>query len=275
MGLLDDTYAKAKALAGLLADSYQTGAQAYFPNEQDVKARPDLAKGLLQFVPGPGDAISGYDAVQSARQGNYGEAALNGIGMLPFLPAMGGMIKETGNFSKKLHVPEQLSGKIVTPVMGSLPESQLYDKAGMFSVGTAGNGDLRKLMNGDYLAILTPQWLGKSKPYYAIGDTPEELVANVRKVADNSNRAITAARTAKIPKEVRGELEKKFGKNFSYDISNASNSNSYYITHKPSGTKIRVSDHDLPGYYENSASIDIRPEDIETLPALLSEFLRK
>lgn len=91
MGLLDDAKEKAKALAGLLASYYQTGAQMYFPNETDVKARPDLAKGLLQFVPGPGDAISGYDAMQSAKQGNYGDAVLNGVGLLPFIPALGGL----------------------------------------------------------------------------------------------------------------------------------------------------------------------------------------
>lgn len=98
MGLLDDAQAKAKVLAGLLADYYQNGAQAYFPTEADVKARPDLAKGLLQFVPGPGDAIAGYDAMQSAKQGNYGEAALNGVGLLPFIPAMGGMTKKAGDY---------------------------------------------------------------------------------------------------------------------------------------------------------------------------------
>lgn len=52
----------------------------------------DIGKGLLSFTPGVGDAISGYDAVQSARQGNYGEAALNGMGLLPFVPSMGGSI---------------------------------------------------------------------------------------------------------------------------------------------------------------------------------------
>lgn len=50
-----------------------------------------LAKGLLGFVPGVGDAISGYDAIQSAREGNYGEAALNAVGLLPFVPSLGGM----------------------------------------------------------------------------------------------------------------------------------------------------------------------------------------
>lgn len=52
----------------------------------------ELAKGLLSFTPVVGDAISGYDAYQSAKQGNYGEAALNGLGLLPFVPAFGGLI---------------------------------------------------------------------------------------------------------------------------------------------------------------------------------------
>lgn len=54
----------------------------------------ELAKGLLGFTPVVGDAISGYDAIQSARQGDYLGAALNGVGLLPFVPAMGGVIKK-------------------------------------------------------------------------------------------------------------------------------------------------------------------------------------
>jgi hypothetical protein len=57
--------------------------------EVPKNAPTEVAKGLLGFTPGIGDAISGYDAVQSARQGNYGEAALNGLGLLPAIPSMG------------------------------------------------------------------------------------------------------------------------------------------------------------------------------------------
>lgn len=82
MGLLD-----------FLKDAYTRGAGLLAPNQADVNYRPEITKGLLSFLPGTGDAISGYDAVQSAREGNYGEAALNGLGLLPFIPAMGGVVK--------------------------------------------------------------------------------------------------------------------------------------------------------------------------------------
>lgn len=54
---------------------------------------PGMARGLLGFTPGVGDAMSGYDAIQSARQGNYGEAGLNALGLLPFMPGLGGIVK--------------------------------------------------------------------------------------------------------------------------------------------------------------------------------------
>lgn len=51
-----------------------------------------LAKAVLGFVPGIGDAISGYDAVQSAKEGDWLGAGLNGIGLLPFVPSLAGMV---------------------------------------------------------------------------------------------------------------------------------------------------------------------------------------
>lgn len=95
MGLLDDMKVKASALAGLLADSYQTGSQMRAPNQADIEMRPKLAKGLLGVLPISGDAISGYDAIQDAKQGNYMGAALNSVGVLPFIPSMGGIIKNS------------------------------------------------------------------------------------------------------------------------------------------------------------------------------------
>lgn len=62
----------------------------------------ELAKGLLGFTPVVGDAISGYDAIQSARQGDYLGAALNGVGLLPFVPSMGGVVAK-GNFPEILY----------------------------------------------------------------------------------------------------------------------------------------------------------------------------
>jgi hypothetical protein len=62
--------------------------------EVPIGGPTELAKGLLGFTPVVGDAISAYDAVQSARKGDYLGAALNGIGALPLVPAMGGILKK-------------------------------------------------------------------------------------------------------------------------------------------------------------------------------------
>ncbi len=56
----------------------------------------ERVKGGASVLPVVGDAISGYDAYQSFKQGNYGEAALNAVGMLPLLPGLAGVIKKNG-----------------------------------------------------------------------------------------------------------------------------------------------------------------------------------
>ncbi len=53
----------------------------------------DRIKGGASVLPVVGDAISGYDAYQAAKRGNYGEAALNAIGLLPLIPSIAGVTK--------------------------------------------------------------------------------------------------------------------------------------------------------------------------------------
>ena len=48
----------------------------------------------ISLTPGAGDVQSGYEAVQSAKEGKWGEAGLNALGVLPFVPSMG-MIGKT------------------------------------------------------------------------------------------------------------------------------------------------------------------------------------
>lgn len=267
MGLLDDEISQWKRSFGLLG-----GIPKTLKNNPANRETVDSLLGVTGMVPGVGDVQSGLLAANDLRNGDYLSAALNGSGMLPMIPAMAGIIKQSGHLPKNMRYPKEMPSNVVTPVIGSLPDSSLYDKAGMFSVDSAANGDLRRLANGDYYASLNPTWLSKTRGKYAIGDIPSELVDYIRRVATNSDKTVQAQRTAKIPKDVRASLEKEFGKVFDYDISNASRSNSYYITHKPTGTKIRVSDHELPSHYENTASIDIRPEEVGSIAERLREI---
>lgn len=55
------------------------------------------------FMPISGDIQSGLLAAQDVKQGNYGSAALNSLGLLPFIPAMGGIIKTIKPAKESLH----------------------------------------------------------------------------------------------------------------------------------------------------------------------------
>lgn len=73
---------------------------------------------ILPFMPGAGDVIAAKDsaelggrAAQSAKSGNYGDAALwglqslgAGLGALPFIPAVGGMVKKLSDANEKIRV---------------------------------------------------------------------------------------------------------------------------------------------------------------------------
>lgn len=81
MGLLDAArqYLNDAAPGGLL-------------NPEWTPERTDAAKGLLGLAPVVGDAVSAFDAIQSARAGQWGDAALNAVGLVPLVPSLGGMV---------------------------------------------------------------------------------------------------------------------------------------------------------------------------------------
>ena len=90
MGLLDYTYGgKSKSISGLLGDLWDT-----FGNNPRNQETIDAMKGMLGIIPaGYGDVAAGLLAADDIRRGDYLSAGLNGVGMLPYIPAMGGIIK--------------------------------------------------------------------------------------------------------------------------------------------------------------------------------------
>lgn len=71
---------------------------ASVPRKSDriMPGTPMNARGLMEAatnIPVAGDALSGGMAVYDAAHGNYGSALMNALGVLPFVPSFGGMIK--------------------------------------------------------------------------------------------------------------------------------------------------------------------------------------
>ena len=57
----------------------------------------DVLQDINGFIPVTGDIQSGVLAANDVKQGNYGSAALNGLGLLPFIPSLVGMIASKGD----------------------------------------------------------------------------------------------------------------------------------------------------------------------------------
>lgn len=72
-----------KRLAQQKADAWSKRNQSAFEGLLNVN----------QFMPITGDIQSGLLAAQDLGQGNYDSAALNALGLLPFVPALGGTTK--------------------------------------------------------------------------------------------------------------------------------------------------------------------------------------
>jgi hypothetical protein len=56
----------------------------------------EAAMGINNFMPITGDIQSGIQAVQDFKKGDYLSGGLNAVGLLPFMPALGGIIKKRG-----------------------------------------------------------------------------------------------------------------------------------------------------------------------------------
>ena len=83
-----------------------------YPDQKYVQGVPkqvdltEYAKTAGSVLPGIGDAISAYDTYKSFKEGNYGESVLNAVGVLPFIPSLGGVTKVWQHQGSKMNALE-------------------------------------------------------------------------------------------------------------------------------------------------------------------------
>ena len=203
-------------------------------------------------IPVVSDALSGVLAARDVAKGDYGSATMNAVGLLPFVPSVGGMIKETGNLAKNAIYPSEHAQSVVKG-LNKLPKSNTWDSAG--NVYEDMSAMVKPLTSGDYMVTANVPWGRKNKPFYAIGDDPEELASYAMDRLKRGDKAIQAAQRSKEENSLLGMLTNEYGDSFKTARSNRSDSE--YITHVPSGLKIRISDHNLPLGYEQP-DLDLR-----------------
>jgi len=100
------------------------------------------------------------------------------------------------------------------------------------------------LDGGKFFSKFSPlDHTSKQKPFYAVGDNLDELIAATQNRLSASERGAIASKS----RTLEGKLQKEFGDRFS--LARSQRSESFYVTDNVSGEKIRFSDHDLPLNY--------------------------
>lgn len=116
--------------------------------------------GLLtanSFAPVTGDIQSGLLAANDLKNGNYGDAALNGIGLLPFVPSMAGMFIGKGSKvwdALKAEEAQKLAAKGVDP-------REIWSKTGTFQ-GVDGHWRQEIPDNEMSQAVSLTNWVNKN-----------------------------------------------------------------------------------------------------------------
>jgi hypothetical protein len=259
------------------------GTQAMSLDPQPNQGYGTMAAEMaLGFVPGVGQAMAARDIERARRDNDPLGMALAGLSLLPLGKLIGSLRggKQMGPVSdvvfpgvesmpnmkptvtvkaKTGYVPENIADQKINNPASAWRNSDLLQFANKNATSAFVRGNLdisiKELSDGRLLLEHSPMWGSIAKPFYIVGNDVDELVSLAIPRLEKSNRSVEAAKKSKFDNSLLGKLTAEYGDTFS--ISKSGRSESSYITHEPSGTKIRISGHNLPlGYVQ--PDVDLR-----------------
>lgn len=223
-------------------------------------AAPAMVKDLAQALRAPLQAYRGEidtSGPQGVVQANNIALGLLGANLPADIPAGSlGMIKSNGMLGKS-GLPTEISKQVVRPVINTVPPNPLWDASGYVIDSPSMALKINAMRDGNFVASYQPPWLKGGKGFFATGDDPVELAQYGLNKIKNSERGINASNTARFNKSLLGQLQKLGFNADDFSQAQSTQSKSSYLTHGPSGVKIRISDHDLPLHYEQP-DVDLR-----------------
>jgi hypothetical protein len=142
MGLLDNVYAATPQKRKKAIDAQWVGDTLMSDGNVVMQAPSlgDAAQAINSFMPITGDIESGLLAANDFKQGDYKSAALNAIGLLPFIPSMAGMVankgskladvvSDTARAKTQYELAHELAQKNAVEMLGLAPNNTAMDRA--------------------------------------------------------------------------------------------------------------------------------------------------
>ena len=192
----------------------------------------ERVKGGASALPVIGDAISGYDAYQSAKQGDYLGAALNAVGLLPMIPGLAGTIKNIDtpdDFFKRVKLRSMLeSAPKVKPTESNVDIAPVNKfridvdgKPRIYNHSTKNDfSDFRESSGGTYLSS------GGGSSAYDIFDGGDGYTKNLHIVSENPFNANPKTMSEKEKTTLKEVMDQLFDINDLNDLRNIDSMNS-------------------------------------------------
>lgn len=208
----------------------------------------DLATAALPFVGPAARGVAMGAKALAPKAAQMAEGYMSSQGMMP-------SVVEVFKGYPKSNVLEKTVNNIASEWRNN--PQVLFANPSASTARVAGNMDMSisELADGNIMLKHMPQWGSKSREFHVIGDDLDEVIGAANKRLSTSNAGVASREKYLHDNSLLGKLQKEYGDAFK--VKKSERSASQYITHEPSGTKIRISDHDLPLAYEQ-ADINLR-----------------